>query len=238
MRGTSWRQHYIKLTEFLGLLLGPDYEIVLHDLSQADRSTIAIANSHISGRTVGAPLTSVALQAIASHSYDTNDYQMNYAGLGLGNKLLRSSTFFIKENDHLVGLLCINFDDSRYRAVSELVLKLGNPDMVPENTFVSSDLSASLPERTPGGEMERFPQNLTELTDEVLDETLEKMNLKSGKISHRQRFRLVEQLNDQGFFLLKGGVKLVADRLNCSQTTIYRYLQRLTEGAEAEGADV
>lgn len=50
-------QQYIKLTEFLGLALGPDYEVVLHDLTNKDHSIIAIANSHISGRKLGAPLT-------------------------------------------------------------------------------------------------------------------------------------------------------------------------------------
>ena len=43
-------QQYMKLTEFLGLTLGPDYEVALHDLTNKDRSIIAIANNHISGR--------------------------------------------------------------------------------------------------------------------------------------------------------------------------------------------
>ena len=29
-------QHYIKLTEFLGKALGPDYEVALHDLTRKD----------------------------------------------------------------------------------------------------------------------------------------------------------------------------------------------------------
>ena len=41
---TPLLQHYIKLTEFLGLALGPDYEIALHDLTDKNRSIIAIAN--------------------------------------------------------------------------------------------------------------------------------------------------------------------------------------------------
>ena len=52
-------QQYIKVTEFLGLTLGPDYEVALHDMTDKNRSIIAIANNHISGRYVGAPLTNV-----------------------------------------------------------------------------------------------------------------------------------------------------------------------------------
>ena len=46
-------QQYMKLTEFLGLTLGPDYEVALHDLTNKDRSIIAIANNYISGREIG-----------------------------------------------------------------------------------------------------------------------------------------------------------------------------------------
>ena len=54
-------QHYIKLTEFLGQALGPDYEVALHDMTDKNRSIVAIANNHISGREIGAPLTNMAL---------------------------------------------------------------------------------------------------------------------------------------------------------------------------------
>lgn len=42
-------QQYVKLTEFLGQVLGPSYEVALHDLTNKERSIIAIANNHISG---------------------------------------------------------------------------------------------------------------------------------------------------------------------------------------------
>ena len=33
-------QQYIKVTEFLGLTLGPDYEVALHDMTDKNRSII------------------------------------------------------------------------------------------------------------------------------------------------------------------------------------------------------
>ena len=68
-------QHYIKLTEFLGQALGPDYEVALHDLTDKNRSIIAIANNHVSGREIGAPLTNVALKILMDRSYETQDYR-------------------------------------------------------------------------------------------------------------------------------------------------------------------
>lgn len=108
-------QQYMKLTEFLGLTLGPDYEVALHDLTNKDRSIIAIANNYISGREIGAPLTNMALGILRDRSYETNDYCLQYHGISVNGKDLRSNTFFIKQDGRLIGMLCINFDDSRYR---------------------------------------------------------------------------------------------------------------------------
>ncbi len=94
-------RQYAALAEFLGRALGPDYEIAVHDLNKKQPSLVALVNGHISGREVGAPLTNIALQIIADRTY---------------LKVFGCSTFFIKdEKGALVGLLCINFDDSRYK---------------------------------------------------------------------------------------------------------------------------
>lgn len=122
-------QHYIKLTEFLGKALGPDYEVALHDLTNKDHSIIAIANSHISGRKLGAPLTNMALSSLRDKSYERMDYHLRYYSINVNGKDLRFSSFFIKDNGKLIGLLCINFDDSRYRAISDHILKLCHPDL-------------------------------------------------------------------------------------------------------------
>lgn len=73
--------HYIRLTEFLGHTLGPDYEVALHDLTDKNRSIVAIANSHVSGREVGAPLTNMALKILMDKSYEKQDYITHYRGV-------------------------------------------------------------------------------------------------------------------------------------------------------------
>lgn len=45
---------YRVVVSFLGEALGPDYEVVLHDLTSEDGTIVAIVNNHISGRTEGA----------------------------------------------------------------------------------------------------------------------------------------------------------------------------------------
>ena len=55
---------YTTTVKFLGSVLGPDYEVVLQDLSNINHSVIAIENGHISGRTIGSPLTSAVFQML------------------------------------------------------------------------------------------------------------------------------------------------------------------------------
>lgn len=227
-----WVKTYIKLTEFLGQLLGPDYEVALHDVSNKDCSIIAIANGHISGRTIGAPLTSASLQAIASHDYEKTDFRSNYTGIAANGKLLRSSTFYIKETDgQLVGLLCINFDDSRYRDISTSILKLCHPD-----AFVSSNFALNEKAYQAAEQQERlhesFQSSLSELTDDVLTQTLKQKGVAADQLSKRERIELIEELNEKGFFLLKGAIKQVADLMNCSPTTVYRHLNKITKAPQ------
>lgn len=225
-----WVRTYIKLAEFLGQLLGPDYEVVLHDACNKDSSVIAIANGHISGRTVGAPLTSAALQAIASRDHETTDFRSNYTGVASNGKLLRSSTFYIKDsNGQLVGLLCINFDDSRYRELSNEILRLCHPDAFVSNNFTFSQKTYDAAQSEGNtSSHESFQSSLSELTEDVLTQALKQRGVPADRLSKKERITLIEELNEKGFFLLKGAIKQVADMLNCSQTTIYRHLNRLS----------
>ena len=49
-------RQYTVLVEYLGATLGPDYEVVLHEILPETSRVAAIANGTISGRSVGAPV--------------------------------------------------------------------------------------------------------------------------------------------------------------------------------------
>lgn len=212
-------QYYVKLTEFLGYALGPDYEVALHDLTDKDRSIIAIANNHISGRDVGAPLTNVALRILRDRSYEKQDYLLHYLGVSTSGKTLRSSTMFIKQDGRLIGMLCINFDDSRFQAVSDAMLRLCHPDHFVDTNF-QADESAS-DSLTPA---ERFHNSIHGVaTDAVLRE-LDRRGITADRLSADERVQIISALDSEGIFLLKGAVKDVAEAMGCSQASVYRYL--------------
>jgi len=218
---------YIKLIEFLGVMLGPDYEVVLHDVGDPENSVIAIANGHISGRTVGAPLSDFAVQIIMDRDYLKNDSRINYIGVAQDNgKALRSSTFYIKNPDgELSGLLCINFDDSRYRELSEQLLKLRHPDEFVEKNFIY-DKEITWAETTPPA----APESIRELVISEAESAIAQVTGDSGipvdRLTKDERIDVISILDEKGVFLLKNAVKQVAEMLRCSQASVYRYISK------------
>ncbi|MCI9106119.1 MAG: PAC domain protein, partial [Lachnospiraceae bacterium] len=109
--------YYKKLVDFLGQVLGEHGEVVLRDCRKPNHDIIAIANGHVSGRTIGAPITDFTLSVLANEEWKEKDYVVNYVGKAAPNKNLRSSTFFIREEGELIGQLCINIDMGPYEQV-------------------------------------------------------------------------------------------------------------------------
>ena len=220
-------QHYVKLTEFLGQALGPDYEVALHDLTDKNRSIIAIANNHVSGREIGAPLTNVALSILRDKSYETSDYRLHYYGVSVNGKDLRSNTMFIKQNGRLIGMLCINFDDSRYRAISNQIMGLCHPDI-----FVEDVLQPLEPEE-PGAvsavrsSPEKFRNSTEAVAADAINREVEALGVTAERLTSDERLKIIAALESNGIFLLKGAVKDVAAGLHCSQASVYRYLSQL-----------
>ena len=221
-------QHYIKLTEFLGKALGPDYEVALHDLTRKDRSIIAIANNYISGREVGAPLTNMSLSILRDKSYERMDYHLHYYSINVNGKDLRSSTFFIKDNGKLIGLLCINFDDSRYLAASENVLRLCHPDIFIDDHIAPQQAEPGDPfPRAVPATTESFHNSIDAVAGDAVGRELIRLGVTADRLTPDERMQIIASLESGGIFLLKGAVKDVADALHCSQASVYRYLSQI-----------
>lgn len=217
-------RQYARLTGFLGRALGPDYEVALHDLTDTNRSLIAIANGHISGRKVGAPLTNRALSILRDKSYEHSDYRIHDYGLSVNGKELRSNTLFIKQGGRLIGMLCINFDDSRYRSVAGEILGLCHPD-----AFIASTSAALAgePDVSPVHSVpEMFSDSPEAVVKDAVSRELERRGVTPERLNADERAEIITALDAGGIFLIKGAVKDVAAALGCSQASVYRYLAR------------
>jgi len=204
-----------------------DTEVSTRKTSVSQRKQIiAIANSHISGRKLGAPLTNMSLSILRDKSYERMDYHLHYYSINVNGKDLRSSTFFIKDSGELIGLLCINFDDSRYRAISDHILKLCHPDL-----FVTDVLARPLPESEDDMSARSSPEKFRNSADAValdaINRELERMGVTPEQLTPEKRLQVIAALESGGLFLLKGAVKSAAASLQCSPASVYRYITQI-----------
>ena len=217
----SLLRQYVKLTEFLGAALGPDYEVALHDLTDKNRSIIAIVNGYISGREIGAPLTNMALSVLKDESYEWQDYRLHYSGVSAAGNTLRSSTMFIKEDGRLIGMLCINFDDSRYQSFARQVLTLCHPNQY-FRALTQPEEEGENPSRP-----ETFRNSTEAVAQDAIAHELERLGVPAERLTSEERLQIIAALEESGLFLLKGAVKDVAAGLGCSQASVYRYLSQI-----------
>jgi predicted transcriptional regulator YheO len=207
------------IVEFLGKACGENCEVVLQDLREGKMGIIAIANGHISGRKVGSPPTDLALHLVAQEVWKTRDYICNYEGKTRDNRILHSSTFFLKNasKDKLLGMLCINIDTSKYIQLSEAALRLAGLDLV--NTSRSPKAEDNLNPPV----VENFYENMEEIIKSVLQE-LGLGDVPNPRLSKEERLVIIERLMEHGVFLLRGSISSMAEKLCCSEASIYRYI--------------
>jgi len=113
------KRHYSLLVEFLGHILGPDYEIALHELKDDSNQIIAIANGELTGRHLGSPLSNKMLEYLTSRLYETQDYVLCFESTSVTGKKMCSNSLFIRgENGELAGVPGTNLDNSRYEELA------------------------------------------------------------------------------------------------------------------------
>ncbi|WP_299796747.1 PAS domain-containing protein [uncultured Shewanella sp.] len=200
----------------IAAMYGEHTEVVLHSLDARDPSVIKIANGHITGRKLGAPITNLALLKLKTGQ----DVSSSYLTKCASGKTLRSMTTIIRNShNRAIGLLCINSDMD---APLQSVLRTMMPDSMMNAEFTSSP--------------EVFARNI----DEALHSSIDAVNHEvkhNGAIPPSKKSReIVTQLYDLGIFELKDSAQVAAKRLDISVHTIYRYLREIKTNQAAASA--
>ncbi len=201
----------IQLVEGIANTFGKNCEVVLHDVSHPQSSIIAIANGHVTGRTIGGPMSEYGLADLRRGQFDKS--RINYSKRTKAGKQLKSTSLYIKdENGSLIGFLCINYD------ISELTIA---------KNIISELTSMTETADFPGDSEESYGSTVNEILNSIVDKTLESVGKPVAFISKDEKVKIVELLDNKGIFLIKGAVDYVAKILCVSRYTVYNYLDEI-----------
>jgi predicted transcriptional regulator YheO len=214
---------YFPIASFIASIIGSKCEVVIHDISNPERSIVFIENGYISGRKIGDSSTDLVLKLLKDESYREQPFIANYKARGAQGQVFRSATYYIKNSSsELVGMMCINIDVTHMEVATEWIQNIlqGGSTIPPVPLIPQQEVVEKQTE-------EYLQGNVDDLLQHMIDSVLGKINVPAERLSSQEKIDLVKVLNEQGVFLLKGGVSQVAKSLMISEPTVYRYLQKI-----------
>lgn len=207
---------FVPLVNFLGEAMGENAEVVLHDVSHPEHSVIAISHEYHSGRSIGSSLTDFAFNIKTNKEYVGQDYLVNYRAASRGKEFI-ASTYYIKNQGQLIGMLCINIDTSVtknfFDATRQFIesFNLG-PIISAEEKTVSIEENLDLP--------------IASYADSIIAKTISESNILPERMTRDEKMQIVWQLADQGIPRMKGAIAEIARQLDMSESTVYRYISQ------------
>ena len=196
------------IVDGIAAMYGEHTEVLLHSLDVRNPSIIKIANSHVTGREVGAPITNLALMKLTQG----NDVSGAYMTKCPDGKTLRSMTTIIRNpQQQAIGLLCINTNlDAPFQEVMHSLVPCLQPHV-------------DRPQTTP----ETFARSNEEMMHSSIETVREQVSNDVDIAPSKKSREIVMRLHEMGIFDLKDSAQIAAKGLDISIHTIYRYLREL-----------
>ncbi|BCX79583.1 transcriptional regulator [Campylobacter sp. 19-13652] len=221
-------QEYKQLALFLSSTLGDSYEIVLHDVIGQTSNIIAIHNP-LSKRSEYSAQAEFIKDIIEKKEYKNNTDKSGFKIQAKDGKTLYGATFFIKDDDKLVGLLCINHDKSEYENIANAIIKLGGINMALQDNISPQITNAKT---TSSNIADNLTKEISAVVSEIVGIDIINSNLMP---TVEQKKEIIAKLYKNGIFNIKGAISEVAKILKISEPSVYRYMSEIKNTGRQEG---
>jgi predicted transcriptional regulator YheO len=188
---------------------GRNCEVAIHDFDKLPNSLVHI-EGNVTQRKPGAPITDLVLQTLRSDAETVRDIPNYRTFTSEGRKLKSSTTFLRDDAGKVIGAFCINFDVTDH---------LGAMAMLEEFTETESPDGSS--------REETFAASLGETMESLMTRSSRKLGKEPATMSREERVQLIQNLESQGAFLIRGAVEYVAKAMGVSKFTVYHYLKEV-----------
>jgi len=212
-------QAFLPVVHGLAEMLGPDCEVVLHDLRRLPHSIVAIENGAVSDRTVGDVPTDRMLRNLrrTDEPQDVRLYISSNDG-----KILKSLAVTLRdEHGEPYGLLGLNYDISEVVQAQRVLANL---------TAVGHFGGGTAPET---GEI--FAGDIREVVAGMVATAVGEMGKTPAAMTREEKMEVVKRLEERGAFLVKRSAEQVAGALDLSRYTIFAYLKEIRHGVSGDG---
>jgi predicted transcriptional regulator YheO len=196
------------LVHGLNAMLGSDYCVALYSPAGGQQEQVlAVANGSLAGLVQGGRPIAADRSAIDNIELHRSDYVANYFSHTAGGRRLRSCLMRIAADGEPAGYLVVHYDLTQAEILKDMVARMidGKP---------AGDL--------PAGEQKA---RLDDLIGEGLHRARQYLGKPLAFASKLEKVHLVERLDNEGFFLLKGSIEALAQEMGNTKYTIYSYLR-------------
>ena len=195
----------------IATMFGPNCETLVHDMKRPGHPILAIYNGTVTGREVGSTVDIFGDIGHYDESvYEDKDY-VNQLVLSRDGRTLKSTTFpAIGEDYHFA--LGINLDITNMVRATQLLSEM---------TATSGELQQTL------------MQDARSQLEELLRECVSAVGIEPEKMKKTDRMRIIRMLYKRRAFTYQKSVAIVAERLNVSRYTVYKYMHELEEAENA-----
>lgn len=185
---------------------GKDCEVVIHDLTVADKSStiVFIKNGHVTNRKLGDGPSHVVLEALKRDPDELTDH-LDYITKTADGKILKSSTMYIRDEEGaVIGIFAINYDVTRMMMVHDAL-----------EAFAGV---------TREEEIERIPTNVNDLLDDLLAQSAKMVGKPVALMNKEDKVRAINFLNDAGALLITKSSEKICKFFDISKFTLYSYI--------------
>jgi predicted transcriptional regulator YheO len=194
------------VVDAVAALFGPNCEVLLHSLEDLSSSVMKIANGHVTGRAVGAPMTDLGMQTLKRAMASQSEIVRSYYSRSKDGKTLKSVTALIRRGHRPIGMFCVN-------------VNLSAPLLEVVSQFFPAQQT----------EIQDSPEHFLMSSEELVHRSFEKAraaaNGQRGLSALARSKLIVKGLYDQGIFDVKGAAGIVAREMGVSRYTIYNYIR-------------
>ena len=189
-----------RMAEGIACMFGNSCEVLIHDMKNKKYSIVSIYHGEVTKRKVGDSLTILGVEEV-DEFFEGKDI-VNCSGKTKEGRLLKCSTFHLRGEDYHYAL-GINYDYTNF-ALAKTALE--------ELTTVGKPIEDEL----------HLSGNLLQ---DIFDECLKLIGKPVALLTREERNKMIDLLIERGAFNFTKGIPLIAEKLNISRYTIYKYLR-------------